>query len=82
MTGPAGPVVDEGAVLLSRIDRTLCDWDRRILRQLLGRYGLPTLDELAAELEPYGSGRPHVFAAVARLEDRGWLPKGQIRCAP
>jgi hypothetical protein len=70
--------VDEGTLLLAGKDPTVSPLGRDVLRVLAEEPGPWTLDRLADRISGPG-GRPFVFAAVARLEDAGWLPWGWIR---
>lgn len=76
------------ANLLAHADPALSDLDRQVLAAVAGwphihdldeciRAGDITLDGLCRTLPTLP--RPHVFAAVARLEDYHYLPRGAIR---
>jgi hypothetical protein len=75
------------ARLLAQADPSLSDCDRMVLNVIAGwphihdldeclRAGDVTLDGLCGTVR---LPRPYVFAAVARLEDAGYLPMGAIR---
>lgn len=68
------------AAVYAPLDTRLCQHDRDVMaavgRRPAGLSGL-TLDGLC-DLLP-NRPRPYIFAAVARLEDLGYLPKGTIR---
>lgn len=71
------------SAIASRVDDRCNDHDRAVLAYLadLGddtlRCGGVSLDALCDRFPT--TPREFVFAAVARLEDRGYLPKGAIR---
>jgi hypothetical protein len=69
------PLVDEGTVILARIDPEVSPICRRVLAVLAE--GPTTLDQLAARLPDLG--RRWVFHAVGELEERGRIPAGAIR---
>lgn len=74
--------IDLGTVLLAEADPTLSRWEKDVLGALARwdeQRPPPTLDSLAETLSIRDEARPFVFAAVARLENAGWLPRGAIR---
>lgn len=77
-----GPDLAFGAVVVDA-DPRLSKWDREVLRAVAQQPNcLWTLDILAVRVLPKdlrATGRQYVFAAVARLEDFGYLPMGRIR---
>lgn len=64
------------AAIVATIDPRLCGHDRAVIAAV-ETHRPATLDALCALLGP--TPRPYVFAAVARLEDLGYLPTGTIR---
>jgi hypothetical protein len=63
-------------MLVAPLDARLSDVDRAVLSTVVSRR-IATLDELCRRCP--NLPRPYVFAAVARLEDLGYLPTGAIR---
>lgn len=69
-------MIDQATLLLASADGRVSQMDWDVL-QCLADGAVTTLDALAEQL---GGWPPeHVFAAVARLEGYGYLPKGMIR---